>query len=71
MARFSRPASSLSSYDEKMRIEIGQRVLEAVGVVVIAALCATVIHKLGTDSTLLATAVGAIVFIITRKRYKR
>jgi len=54
-----------------MRIEIGQRVLEAVGVIVIAALCATVIHKLGTDSTLLATAVGAIVFIITRKRYKQ
>jgi len=51
-------------------IRIGQRVLEAIGVICIASMYCAAVIRLGADSVILSTAVGAIIFIITRKRYK-
>jgi len=52
-------------------IRIGQRVLEAIAIGAIACCYIAAVTKLGVDATLLSTVVGAIVFIVTRKRYKR
>jgi len=51
-------------------LKIGQRVLEAIGVICIAFMYCAAVIRLGADSVILSTAVGAIIFIITRKRYK-
>jgi len=52
------------------KLRIGQRVLEAIGVCVIGGMYITAVTVLRVDSVILSTAVGAIVFILTRKRYK-
>jgi len=51
-------------------LRIGQRVLEAIGVCIIGAMYVAAVTVLRVDSVILSTAVGAIIFIITRKRYK-
>jgi len=53
-----------------MELRIGQRVLEAIGVICIAFMYCSAVLRLGADSVILSTAVGAIVYILTRKRYK-
>jgi len=52
-------------------IRIGQRVLEAIAISAISCCYIAAVMRLGVDSAILSTIVGAIVFIVTRKRYKR
>jgi len=52
-------------------LRIGQRVLEAIAISAISCCYIAAVVKLGIDTTILSTVVGAIVFIVTRKRYKR
>jgi len=52
-------------------LKIGQRVLEAIGVICIACMYCAAVMRLGADTVILSTAVGAIVYLITRKHYKR
>jgi len=52
-------------------IRIGQRVLEAIAISAISCCYIAAVMRLGVDSAILSTIVCAIVFIVTRKRYKR
>jgi len=54
-----------------LELKIGQRVLEAIAISAISGCYIAAVMRLGIDSTILSTIVGAIVFIVTRKRYKR